>query len=132
MMLELVTPAVTYLEVIRAALIPAFIYYLALFLIVHFYSQRIGTAAGQMTAPDEETSPGSDLRGHRVLPDPRLAGAVSHPRLHRVPLGEPRARRRARAQLFQRPYPADVERDSKVRSYAPPKAACLSWPQLHR
>jgi TRAP transporter 4TM/12TM fusion protein len=42
MMLELVSPAVTYLEVVRAALIPAFIYYLALFLIVHFYSQRIG------------------------------------------------------------------------------------------
>ena len=42
MMLELVSPPVTYMEVIRAALIPAFIYYLALLLIVHFYSQRIG------------------------------------------------------------------------------------------
>ena len=42
MMLELVTPPVTYLQIIRAAVIPAFIYYLALLLIVHFYSQRIG------------------------------------------------------------------------------------------
>lgn len=42
MMLELVSPPVTYLEVIRAALLPALIYYLALFFIVHFYSKRIG------------------------------------------------------------------------------------------
>ena len=54
MMLELVTPPVTYLQVIRAALIPAFIYYLALFMIVHFYSQRIG--AGNI-APDDAAVP---------------------------------------------------------------------------
>ena len=42
MMLELVSPPVTYLQVIRAALIPAFIYYLALFFIVHFYAKRVG------------------------------------------------------------------------------------------
>jgi TRAP transporter 4TM/12TM fusion protein len=41
MMLEIVTPPVTYLEIIRAALLPALLYYLSLFLIVHFHSKRI-------------------------------------------------------------------------------------------
>ena len=45
MMLEIIDPPVTYLQVIRAALIPAILYYLSLFLIVHFYSRGIGTTA---------------------------------------------------------------------------------------
>lgn len=40
MMLEIVQPPVTYLEIIRAAIIPAFLYYLSLYLIVHFYVKR--------------------------------------------------------------------------------------------
>ena len=44
MMLEIVDPPVTYLEIIRAALIPAILYYLSLFLITHFHAR--GTAAG--------------------------------------------------------------------------------------
>ena len=43
MMLEIIDPPVTYLEIIRAAVIPAFLFYLALFLIVHFYARRVGT-----------------------------------------------------------------------------------------
>ena len=46
MMLEMVEPAVSYLEIIRAALIPAIFYYTALLLIVHFYAKRIRVAAG--------------------------------------------------------------------------------------
>ncbi len=46
MMLEMVEPSVTYLEIIRAALIPAVFYYTALLLIVHFYAKRIRVAAG--------------------------------------------------------------------------------------
>lgn len=42
MMLEIVEPAVTYLEIIKAALIPAILYYTALLLIVHFHAKRIG------------------------------------------------------------------------------------------
>ena len=42
MMLEIVQPQVTYLEIIRAALIPAMLYYLSLLLIVHFHSKRAG------------------------------------------------------------------------------------------
>lgn len=40
MMLEIVQPPVTYLEIIRAALLPAILYYTALLLIVHFYAKR--------------------------------------------------------------------------------------------
>jgi len=42
MMLELVDPPVTYLQIIRAALIPALLYYLSIFLIVHFRALRVG------------------------------------------------------------------------------------------
>ena len=45
MMLEIVEPAVTYLEIIKAALIPAILYYTALLLIVHFHAKRVGASA---------------------------------------------------------------------------------------
>lgn len=45
MMLEIVEPAVTYLQIIKAALIPAVLYYAALLLIVHFYAKRVGASA---------------------------------------------------------------------------------------
>ena len=41
MMLEIIDPPVTYLQIIRAALIPALLYYFSLFLIVHFLGRRI-------------------------------------------------------------------------------------------
>lgn len=43
MMLEIIEPAVTYLQIIKAALIPAILYYTSLLLIVHFYAKRVGT-----------------------------------------------------------------------------------------
>jgi TRAP transporter 4TM/12TM fusion protein len=43
MMLEIIDPPVTYLQIIRAALIPAILYYLSLFLFVHFYAAKIGS-----------------------------------------------------------------------------------------
>jgi len=49
MMLEIVQPPVTYLEIIRAALLPALLYYLSLLLIVHFYARRLG--AGRRSLP---------------------------------------------------------------------------------
>lgn len=62
MMLELVDPPVTYFEIIRAALLPAILYYLSLFLIVHFRSRLRGLSS---TAGDE------------VLPEaPRFGGVV--------------------------------------------------------
>ena len=44
MMLEIVEPPVTYLEIIRAALIPAILYYLSLLLIVHLHARRMSLA----------------------------------------------------------------------------------------
>ena len=41
MMLEIVQPSVTYLQVIRAALLPAILYYSSLLLIVHFTARRL-------------------------------------------------------------------------------------------
>jgi TRAP-type uncharacterized transport system fused permease subunit len=43
MMLEIINrdPAVTYLEIVQAALIPAILYYLSIFLLVHFYAGKI-------------------------------------------------------------------------------------------
>ncbi len=58
MMLEIVRPPVTYLEVIRAALLPALLYYLSLFLLVHFIAKRIGsslTAAAEPPRPARAT-----------------------------------------------------------------------------
>ncbi|UCD52565.1 MAG: TRAP transporter fused permease subunit [Phycisphaerales bacterium] len=44
MMLEIVSPPVTYLEILKAALIPALLFYLTLLLVVHLHSRRIGAA----------------------------------------------------------------------------------------
>ena len=52
MMLEIVQPPVTYLEVIRAALLPAILYYSSLLLIVHFTARRL---ALEGAGPDEPT-----------------------------------------------------------------------------
>lgn len=40
MMLEIVTPPVTFLQIVKAALLPSILYYFSLFLIVHFYSKK--------------------------------------------------------------------------------------------
>jgi len=45
MMLELVTPQVTFLQIAKAAVVPALLYYFSIFMIVHFYSKRLGVAA---------------------------------------------------------------------------------------
>lgn len=47
MMLEIVEPPVTFLEVASAALIPAVLYYFSIFMIVHFYSRRVGVVRGE-------------------------------------------------------------------------------------
>ena len=52
MMLEIVDPPVTYLEIIRAALIPALLYYLAVFLIVDLGARRL-RALGRDGASDD-------------------------------------------------------------------------------
>jgi len=56
MMLEMVEPAVTYVEIIKAALIPAILYYTALLMTVHFHAKRIGAAAEAEIEDDEPMS----------------------------------------------------------------------------
>ena len=72
MMLEIVDPPVTYLEIIRAALIPALLYYLSLILIVHFHAQRMSIATGETSAaaaPAADETPDAAARS-------RAAGIV--------------------------------------------------------
>ena len=57
MMLEIVEPAVTYLEIIKAALIPAILYYAALLLIVHFHAKRIGASASDRDVQERPPRP---------------------------------------------------------------------------
>jgi TRAP transporter 4TM/12TM fusion protein len=52
MMLEIVDPPVTYLEIIRAALIPAILYYLAVFIIVDLRARRLRATRGGDDAGD--------------------------------------------------------------------------------
>ena len=52
MMLEIVDPPVTYLEIIRAALIPAVLYYLAVFVIVDLSARRL-RARGESDETDD-------------------------------------------------------------------------------
>ena len=68
MMLEIVSPPVTYLEIVRAALIPALLYYLSLLLIVHFHARRMSIAVG-------DPSTAQDTAGTRPTSTP-WAGVV--------------------------------------------------------
>ena len=62
MMLEMV-PDVTYLQIIKAALIPAILYYTALLLTVHFHSNRIGAESEKALMAEKETGPSSMYQG---------------------------------------------------------------------
>ena len=68
MMLEMVQPAVTYTQIIQAALIPALLYYFALLMTVHFHAKRIelrdataGKVGGGAKPADSEPSDAEDL-----------------------------------------------------------------------
>jgi TRAP transporter 4TM/12TM fusion protein len=63
MMLEIVSPPVTYLEIIRAALIPAILYYLSLLLIVHFHARRVAVTTPDTSAPIEQPPQSKPFEG---------------------------------------------------------------------
>jgi TRAP transporter 4TM/12TM fusion protein len=46
MMLEIIDPPVTFLQIIQAAILPAILYYLSLFFVVHFTARRRGAGTG--------------------------------------------------------------------------------------
>lgn len=54
MMLELIED-VKFVQIMRAAIVPAILYYLSILLIVHFYAKRVGTAAETNTRSDTES-----------------------------------------------------------------------------
>lgn len=74
MMLEIINrnPPVTYLEICKAALIPAILYYLSIYLLVHFYAKRIdatasdggsvGVAGGGVASVDRTDADAQDSR----------------------------------------------------------------------
>lgn len=66
MMLEIVQPPVTYLEIVRAALLPAILYYLSLFLLVHFSARKLASAT---PVPNGDGTPtGDDLSADAPSP----------------------------------------------------------------
>lgn len=73
MMLEIVEPSVTYLEIIKAALIPAIFYYTALLLIVHFYARRISNPA---SSENQTQSEQASLQEDSVEKLPKIQGIV--------------------------------------------------------
>ena len=67
MMLQIVDPPVTYLQIIRAALIPALLYYLSLFLITHFHARKVaGGETAQADSAAEATAASDRLVGSRM------------------------------------------------------------------
>ena len=56
MMLEIIDPAVTYLEIIRAALIPAILFYLSLFAIVHLTARRLAVDSTDEAASEVDAA----------------------------------------------------------------------------
>ncbi len=63
MMLEIVEPPVTYLEIVRAALIPALLYYLSLLLIVHFHARRVASATAGVSEDDQSPPSSTGFEG---------------------------------------------------------------------
>ena len=58
MMLEMVDPPVTYLAIVRAALLPALLYYISLLLVVHLLARRLGTGTAQPAPQRSNLLPG--------------------------------------------------------------------------
>ena len=70
MMLELIEPSVTYLQIIKSAIVPAILYYTALLLIVHFYSHRLKHAQGSLVSdltPSTNDAPHYQAQGWLFL-----------------------------------------------------------------
>ncbi|MEM7355691.1 MAG: TRAP transporter fused permease subunit [Acidobacteriota bacterium] len=54
LMLEIVQPPVTYLRIVQAALLPAILYYLSLFLIVHFSARGLSRSEAEKSQAGDE------------------------------------------------------------------------------
>ncbi len=67
LMLEIVQPSVTYLQIIQSALIPAVLYYLSIFLFVHFHSLRLASEPNSDTK-EEERDTTHDTKSRAIEP----------------------------------------------------------------
>ena len=77
MMLEIVQPTVEYLEIIRAALLPAILYYTALLLIVHFYAKRTINVTSKSNQSVETTEQNGDSENNPPIErSSKMQGAV--------------------------------------------------------
>ena len=80
MMLEIVEPAVTYFEIIKAALLPAILYYVAMLCMVHFLAKHIGNAAwdsdSDVDATEENQEQQSDQTRASTNKLPKIQGVV--------------------------------------------------------
>ena len=80
MMLEIVEPAVTYFEIIKAALLPAILYYVAMLCMVHFLAKHIGNAAwdsaSDVDTTDENQARESDQTRASTDKLPKMQGVV--------------------------------------------------------
>ena len=63
MMLEIIEPPVTYLQIIQAALIPAILYYLSLLLIVHFHARRMAVTTSTTEVAGERQPESTHFEG---------------------------------------------------------------------
>jgi TRAP-type uncharacterized transport system fused permease subunit len=68
LMLEIVQPAPTYLEICKAALIPAILYYLSLFLFVHFHSCKLAQVGDIKGDGDDAAIPKEATQYARLEP----------------------------------------------------------------
>ena len=66
MMLEIVEPAVTYLEIIRAALLPAILYYTGMLCMVHFSAREL---AKEKSAKSSKHTPGAVHNSEEAVDD---------------------------------------------------------------
>ena len=80
MMLEIVEPAVTYFEIIKAALLPAILYYVAMLCMVHFLAKHIGNAAWDSDSDVDTTEENQEQQSDQTRAStnklPKMQGVV--------------------------------------------------------
>ena len=67
MMLEIVEPAVTYLEIIKAALLPAVLYYTGMLCMVHFAAKKSRRAPDVVRSPEEASTDRQEGKHGKLL-----------------------------------------------------------------
>ena len=67
MMLEIVEPAVTYLEIIKAALLPAVLYYTGMLCMVHFAAKKSRRAPDVVRSPEEARTDSQEGKHRKLL-----------------------------------------------------------------